>query len=103
MTLGYTTYYFKCIMYPYDGMVLCQYRDITERSQRKLELEKKNHELNEIQKAALIGNWQYDTQTRIFCYAGHTGIMCSEEVQHINMDNYLELILPEDGKALPAG
>ena len=44
-------------------MVLCQYRDITERSQRKLELEKKNHELNEIQKAALIGNWQYDTQT----------------------------------------
>lgn len=47
MTLGHTTYYFKCIMYPYDGMVLCQYRDITERSQRKLELEKKNHELNE--------------------------------------------------------
>ena len=41
MTLGHTTYYFKCIMYPYDGMVLCQYRDITERSQRKLELEKK--------------------------------------------------------------
>lgn len=99
MTLGHTTYYFKCIMYPYDGMVLCQYRDITERSQRKLELEKKNHELNEIQKAALIGNWQYDTQTRIFCYAGHTGIMCSEEVQHINMDNYLELILPEDRKS----
>ena len=28
MTLGHTTYYFKCIMYPYDGMVLCQYRDI---------------------------------------------------------------------------
>ena len=27
MTLGHTTYYFKCIMYPYDGMVLCQYRD----------------------------------------------------------------------------
>lgn len=40
MTLGHTTYYFKCIMYPYDGMVLCQYRDITERSQRKLELRK---------------------------------------------------------------
>ena len=26
------TYYFKCIMYPYDDMVLCQYRDITQRS-----------------------------------------------------------------------
>lgn len=40
ITLKGLTYYFKCIMYPFDGMVLCQYRDITERSQRKLELEK---------------------------------------------------------------
>ena len=30
------TYFFKCIMRPYEDMVLCQYRDITERSQRKL-------------------------------------------------------------------
>ena len=65
MTLGHTTYYFKCIMYPYDGMVLCQYRDITERSQRKLELEKKNHELNEIQKAALIGKHLIESFCRI--------------------------------------
>ena len=28
-------------MRPYEDMVLCQYRDITERSQRKRELEKK--------------------------------------------------------------
>lgn len=40
LTLGNKTYFFKCIMYPYEDMVLCQYRDITERSQRKLELEK---------------------------------------------------------------
>lgn len=45
LTLGNKTYFFKCIMYPYEDMVLCQYRDITERSQRKLELEKRNHEL----------------------------------------------------------
>ncbi len=56
MALNSTNYFFKCIMSPFDGMVLCQYRDITERSQRKLELERKNQELNEIQKAALIGN-----------------------------------------------
>lgn len=43
-------------MRPYEEMVLCQYRDITERSQRKLKLEKTNRELNEIQKAALIGD-----------------------------------------------
>lgn len=47
MALNGTTYFFKCIMSPFDGMVLCQYRDITERSQRKLELERKNQELPE--------------------------------------------------------
>lgn len=29
------TFYFKCLMFPYDGMVLCQYRDITQRSNVK--------------------------------------------------------------------
>ena len=96
MTLDGTTYFFKCIMLPFNGMVLCQYRDITERSQRKLELEKKNYELNEIQKAALIGRWQYDSAHHIFCYTGHTGIMCTEEEQRISLDNYAQHILPED-------
>lgn len=32
------TYYFKCIMYPYDDNVLCQYRDITQRSNVKRQL-----------------------------------------------------------------
>ena len=41
LTIGSETYFFKCIMRPYEDMVLCQYRDITERSQRKRELEKK--------------------------------------------------------------
>lgn len=36
------TYYFKCILYPYDDNVLCQYRDITERSNVKLQLEQAN-------------------------------------------------------------
>ncbi|WP_300704222.1 ATP-binding protein [Bacteroides sp.] len=94
--LGKRIYYFKCIMYPYDDMVLCQYRDITERSQRKLELEKKNHELNEIQKAALIGRWKYESATHMFSYQGHTGIMCSEFEQNIAMDMYLQHILRED-------
>ena len=96
MTLGNQTYFFKCIMYPYDGMVLCQYRDITERSQRKLELEKRNHELNEIQKAALIGRWRYDSERACFYYIGHTGVMCTEEEQVIHLDTYTTHILPED-------
>lgn len=40
------TYYFKCIMYPYDDKVLCQYRDITQRNNIKLQLEQANKELN---------------------------------------------------------
>ena len=99
MALNGTNYFFKCIMSPFDGMVLCQYRDITERSQRKLELERKNQELNEIQKAALIGNWQYDSDTKNFKYAGHTNILCTEETQEINLNDYLKLILPEDRKS----
>lgn len=96
LILGKKTYYFKCIMYPYEDMVLCQYRDITERSQRKLELEKKNHELNEIQKAALIGSWWYESDTTLFSYIGHTGIMCTEAEQNILLKDYMEHILPED-------
>ena len=77
------TYFFKCIMQPYGDLVLCQYRDITERSQRKLELERRNRELYEIQKAAFIGRWVFDTVTREFGYAGHTGIMCKTDEQAI--------------------
>lgn len=40
LPLGDATYYFKCIMHLYNGMVLCQYRDITERSNVKLQLER---------------------------------------------------------------
>ena len=55
--------------------------------------------MNEIQKAALIGNWQYDSDTQSFKYAGHTDILCTEETQEINLNDYLKLILPEDRKS----
>lgn len=96
LAVGSETYFFKCIMHPYEDMVLCQYRDITERSQRKLEMEKKNHELNEIQKVALIGRWRYDSGNACFYYTGHTGIMCTEEEQEIRLEDYMTYILPED-------
>ena len=83
-------------MRPYEDMVLCQYRDITERSQRKRELEKKNHELNEIQKAALIGRWKYNSGRQCFYYTGHSGVMCTAEEQEIPLQDYTMYILPED-------
>ena len=77
LTLRGRNYFFKCIMQPYGDLILCQYRDITERSQRKLELERKNRELFEIQKAALIGRWIYNANAKEFSYSGQTGIMLS--------------------------
>lgn len=97
---GGETYYFKCIMQPYDGdKVLCQYRDITARSNVKLQLERTNYELKEIQKAAQIGQWKYSSRERTFYYRGYNGIVCTEEEWSINFQDYYETILSED---LPA-
>lgn len=97
---GGETYYFKCIMQSYDGdKVLCQYRDITARSNVKLQLERTNYELKEIQKAAQIGQWKYSSRERTFYYRGYNGIVCTEEERSINFQDYYETILSED---LPA-
>ena len=97
---GGETYYFKCIMQPYDGdKVLCQYRDITARSNVKLQLERTNYELKEIQKAAQIGQWKYSSREKTFYYRGYNGIVCTEEERRINFQDYYETILSED---LPA-
>ena len=97
---GGETYYFKCIMQPYVGdKVLCQYRDITARSNVKLQLERTNYELKEIQKAAQIGQWKYSSRERTFYYRGYNGIVCTEEERSINFQDYYETILSED---LPA-
>ncbi|MCS3321711.1 response regulator [Bacteroides fragilis] len=97
---GGETYYFKCIMQPYDGdKVLCQYRDITARSNVKLQLERTNYELKEIQKAAQIGQWKYSSREKTFYYRGYNGIVCTEEERSINFQDYYETIPSED---LPA-
>lgn len=90
------TYYFKCIMYPYDGMVLCQYRDITQRSNVKRQLEQANRTLREIQKVAQIGQWTYNTRENVFYYLGYTGILCTETTRTIPIEEYIELIFEED-------
>lgn len=89
-------YYFKCIMHPYDDMVLCQYRDITQRSNVKRQLEQANRTLREIQKVAQIGHWSYNSRDMVFHYLGYTGVLCSENVQSIHFDEYLPRIFEED-------
>lgn len=94
------TYYFKCIMHPYEeDRVLCQYRDITRRSNVKHLLEQANLNLREIQKAAQIGQWSYNTHDNMFRYLGHTGILCENKVEIISIEKYKELIVEEDRSA----
>ena len=97
MTLGHTTYYFKCIMYPYDGMVLCQYRDITERSQRNLELEKKNQRPPSSETGNTIPRPAYSVMQviRVSCVRKR----CSTSIWTIIWN----LSFLKTGKALPAG
>ena len=90
------TYYFKCIMYPYDDMVLCQYRDITQRSNVKRQLEQVNRNLREIQKVAQIGQWMYNTRDNVFYYMGYTGVLCEESSRSISLEKYQEFIVEED-------
>lgn len=96
LALGNHTYFFKCIMHPYNGMVLCQYRDITKRSNVKLQLERTNHDLKEIQKVAQIGQWKFNPQKRTFLYWGYTGVLCIEAKKEVAVDDYLPFILAED-------
>ena len=79
--------------------MLCQYRDITARSNVKLQLERTNYELKEIQKAAQIGQWKYSSREKTFYYRGYNGIVCTEEERSINFQDYYETILSGD---LPA-
>lgn len=91
-------YYFKCIMQRYDTEhVLCQYRDITKRSQMKKRLQSMNERLKETGKAAQIAQWLYDMTTDIITYTGFADPRFSEEKMHkIHFEEYCRSIHPED-------
>lgn len=96
LVLNDEIFYFKCLMFPYDGMVLCQYRDITQRSNVKRQLEQANLTLRAIQKVAQIGQWTYNTNQNVFHYLGYTGVLCEESVQNLAIEKYVGLIVEED-------
>lgn len=94
-------YYFKCIMQPYDEHhILCQYRDITRRSQMKKQLELFNHQLQETEKSAKTGHWIYDTYTGMIQYGGfaddrfHDGITST-----FSAKEYIKTVHPDDVEA----
>lgn len=91
-------YYFKCIIQKYDEEhLLLTYRDITQRSQMKLNLQLANKRLKQTGKAAKIGYWSYNSTTEILSYEGYVGIsLPSNQKVEIALTDYLKLVYPED-------
>ncbi|MFA5651320.1 MAG: ATP-binding protein [Proteiniphilum sp.] len=95
-------YYFKFIAHKYDeGHLLCQYRDITRRSQMKRRLEMANRRLTETGREAKIGYWTYNTATKIIHYSGFVGVVMNVETEEVwRLEEYLEHVHPEDKEKL---
>lgn len=95
-------YFFKCIIHKYDEEhLLCQYRDITRRSQMKKQLQEANERLMETERAAKIGYWSYDTSTKTFDYSGYIGIVMKENEKIItSLEEFQKHVFPEDREKL---
>lgn len=91
-------YFFKCIVYRYsEELILCQYRDITQRILLKKKLEIMNRKFLEIEKVAQISQWIYNSKLKQFQYAGFSGgIAIDGDTHHISLEHYLEMIHPFD-------
>ncbi|WP_455671801.1 ATP-binding protein [Phocaeicola sp.] len=90
--------YYKCIISKFDDdHLIFQYRDITGRSVVRLNLEKSKKTLREVEIAAQIGQWSFNSSTQLFTYSGYTGVFCSgEEEKTIPMREYLQYIHKDD-------
>ncbi len=90
--------YFKCIIQCYDeNLVLCQYRDITQRSQMKKRLDNTNRRLKETQKIAKIGHWRCNINSGVIYYSGYGNPLSTIEEDVItSIDEYIVHIHPSD-------
>lgn len=88
------TYYFKCILSQFDEKhILCQYRDITQRILLKNRIEIINRRLQEVEKVAKIGQWNFNIRTRIIQFTGYSGGIAKEnETNTILLDHFLEMV-----------
>jgi PAS domain S-box-containing protein len=90
------TYYFKCIMQPYRDMVLCQYRDITERCNIRLELERTNEKLLQVQKTAQISVWKYNSANEIITSIPLLLLNIINEPRTVTKTHYAKYIQEDD-------
>lgn len=98
MILNEEIKYYKCIISKFDDdHLLFQYRDITGRSVVRLNLEKSKRKLREVEKAAQIGQWSFNSSTQQFTYSGFTGVFCNgEEEKTLSLNEYLLCMHSDD-------
>lgn len=68
-------YFFKFVVHKFDeDHLLCQYRDITQRSNMKRRLKSALQAQLEVGKVAMIGHWSYDTERQEFFHTGYSNL-----------------------------
>lgn len=88
--------YFNCTMQIYNGMVLCQCKEFTQKCLQQKDLAKRNKDLLVILKDTMIGTWTYYSEINILRYVGHGGVMKHDGTIDINLSTYRGYVLPED-------
>lgn len=96
MVLRGQTCYFTCTMQCYEGMVLCQCKDATQNCLQQKDLAKRNKDLVEILRDAMIGTWTYYSEINVLRYVGQGGVMKHDGTIDINLDTYRSYVLPDD-------
>ncbi|UPZ37804.1 PAS domain-containing sensor histidine kinase [Sphingobacterium sp. PCS056] len=93
------TYFFKFIIHKFDEEhLLCQYRDITQRSNMKYRLKSALQAQLEVGKVAQIGHWSFYTEQQKFFISGFSNIRNTNilEPEIFKLSDLLPYIHPDD-------
>lgn len=93
------TYFFKFIIHKFDDEhLLCQYRDITQRSNMKHRLKSALKAQLEVGKVAQIGHWRFDCQDQNFLHTGYSNLLRTNllEAKITSLNDLLASIHPDD-------
>lgn len=100
---GDQMYYFKFIIHKFDEeMLLCQYRDITQRSNMKRRLKSAITALLEVGKAAMIGHWSFDVENNTLTYSGFANVNRQNVLvpERISLEEFLAVVHVDDRERL---
>ncbi|WP_313490893.1 PAS domain-containing sensor histidine kinase [Sphingobacterium multivorum] len=98
-------YYFKFVIHKFDEEhLLCQYRDITQRSNMKYRLKSALTAQLEVGKVAMIGHWTYDLQRQELIHNGYSNLHKRnlEAPEKITLAELLTYVHPDDRKGMEA-